>query len=65
MKTVAKNIAPTLAQEVVLLRSYVIGVMGKDREGEYRSSFVARTLRSLDSAAFEFKNTRDFLVRVR
>lgn len=65
METVAKDSVSNLAQEVALLRSYVIGAVGKDREGEYRPAFVARTLRSLGGASFEFKNARDFLARIR
>ena len=65
METTTKRFTPTLAQEVALLRSAVIGLVGKDLEGEYRPAFVARTLASLGDAAFDFSGSRKFLARIR
>lgn len=31
-----------LSQEVVMLRSFIIGIAGRDPEGEYRPEFVKR-----------------------
>lgn len=36
-----------LEKEIELLRSFVIGLAGRDREGQYRPSFVKRILKSL------------------
>jgi hypothetical protein len=46
METATKRFTPTLAQEVALLRSSVIGLVGKDSEGKYRPEFVRATLRA-------------------
>ncbi|MBI4088513.1 hypothetical protein HY415_00225 [Candidatus Kaiserbacteria bacterium] len=64
METTAKRFVPTLAQEVALLRSSVIGLIGKDSEGEYRPEFVADTLKALNDATFNFSSPRDFLARI-
>ena len=37
----------TLREEVKLLRSALIGVIGKDREGNYRTAFVREMLGDL------------------
>ena len=64
METATKKFSPTLTQEVALLRSSVIGLIGKDPEGEYRPAFVAQTLASLNDMAFYFSGPRDFLERI-
>ncbi len=65
METATKRFASTLAQEVALLRSSVIGLIGKDSEGEYRPEFVADTLDTLDGATFIFSTPGDFLARIK
>ena len=37
----------TLQQEIKLLRSAVIGLVGEDKEGAYRPSFVKSTLATI------------------
>lgn len=51
-----------IKKEVALLRSYVIGVAGKDSEGNYRPEFVRRIFQNLsDKPRFVFKNPSSFL----
>jgi hypothetical protein len=60
----ASNLS-SLKKEVHLLRSFVIGIAGKDPEGEYRPEFVERVLRSLEEAPrYEFTNGASFLARL-
>lgn len=40
-KTITKQLN-SLSQEVTMLRSFIIGIAGKDPEGEYRPEFVKR-----------------------
>lgn len=56
----------TLADEVSLLRSFVIGVTGTDDEGAYRPEFVEEILRTSVSATphREFMGAGDFLRHV-
>ncbi len=51
-----------LKQEVELLRSLVISVVGKDKEGEYRPEFVKRILKSARSKPkYTYKDSKTFL----
>ena len=59
--TQEKNVAE-LQKEVKLLRSFVIGFVGKDREGEYRPEFVRKILQAVtDKATHTFQNSQSFL----
>jgi uncharacterized membrane protein len=52
----------TLQQEVALLRSAVIGLVGKDPEGEYRPEFVRSTFAALrERATKQFESPEQFL----
>ena len=52
----------TLKKEVRLLRSFVIGIAGKDSEGEYRAEFVERILKAASKGATKtFKDSQSFL----
>lgn len=54
-----------LQKEVKTLRSFVIGSIAKDKEGEYRPEFVKRVLRaSKDKTRFLFKGKKDFLEQI-
>ena len=54
-----------LAQEVSTLRSFVIGLAGKDSEGEYRPEFVEKVLKSsADKPTGTFRNANEFLVKL-
>lgn len=56
----------TLQKEVKLLRSFMIGVTGKDPEGAYHSSYVKKISRALDDEPrYEFKDAKTFLEHVR
>lgn len=53
-----------LTQQVVMLRSVVIGVIGeKDREGKYKPEFVDHMLKlaSQKQIGVKFTNSADFL----
>ena len=55
----------TLREEVKLLRSFLIGIAGKDKEGNYRQEFVRRVLKSAqEKERFVFKNKVAFLSRL-
>jgi len=52
----------TLEKEVELLRSFVIGIAGKDKEGNYKPEFVDRIFSALrDKPEFKFRNSKSFL----
>lgn len=54
-----------LKGEMKIFRSLIIGLLGKDREGEYRSEFVKKILRlSKKRAGFAFKNAESFLKQI-
>ncbi len=52
-----------LQKEVELLRSFVIGHLGKDSEGEYRPEFIKRILKASadDKVGHVFKDKESFL----
>ena len=55
----------TLKQEVTLLRSAVIGLVAKDREGQYRPEFVAEMFSSTKrTPTATFKNSEQFLAEI-
>lgn len=65
MATETNNRIIHLGKEVELLRSLVIGVLGKDKEGNYRSEFVEKILRAIrGKALYSFKNEKSFLKRL-
>ncbi|MDP3645590.1 MAG: hypothetical protein Q8R25_00685 [bacterium] len=52
----------TLQQEVTLLRSAVISIVGKDPEGEYRPEFVESTFAAMrEKATKRFESPKQFL----
>ena len=52
----------TLKQEVELLRSAVIGIIGKDPEGEYQPEFVKSTFEALKrKPTRRFVSSKQFL----
>lgn len=61
MITVTTNIK-TLQKEMILLRSFLIGVAGRDREGAYRPEFVERILAAMnDRPIYRFSSAKTFL----
>lgn len=63
-KTVAK-LVNNLRKEVKTLRSLVISVIEKDKEGEYRSAFVKSVLKATErKPAAIFKNSKAFLKKL-
>ncbi|MBI4253102.1 hypothetical protein HY623_02925 [Candidatus Uhrbacteria bacterium] len=52
----------TLKKEMTLLRSFLIGVAGKDGEGIYRPEFVNRVFVAMnDQPTYRFSNAKTFL----
>jgi len=59
------NRKSNLKEEVRALRSFIIGVLGRDREGEYKPEFVRKVLKAArERAIFTFKNKRAFLKQI-
>ncbi|MBI2609885.1 hypothetical protein HYW53_01785 [Candidatus Giovannonibacteria bacterium] len=55
-----------LKAEVRRLRSFVIGIAGKDSEGEYQPEFVEEMLKaSKEKPAHKFKGRKAFLGELR
>jgi len=51
-----------LRREVNLLRSFVIGMIKKDKEGKYRQKFVKEVLRALrEKTGYTFEDKKSFL----
>lgn len=64
-KTVTK-IVNNLSNEVRVLRSLVISVIGKDNEGEYRPAFIKSVLKAAGQKSTErFTNPKDFLKKLK
>lgn len=64
-KTIEKLIR-NLSREVVTLRSFVISVIWKDKEGTYKPSFVKSVLKKAkDEPAIHFTNGKDFLSQLK
>jgi hypothetical protein len=56
------NRRSNLKEEMKAFRSFVIGVLGKDQEGEYKPEFIRKVLKAArEKAIFTFKNKKDFL----
>lgn len=55
----------TIKQELIMLRSAVAGLIGKDKEGNYRPDFVVEMLSSASRKPTKtFSNPDDFLKQV-
>lgn len=51
-----------LEKEIQLLRSFLIGVAGKDKEGNYKPEFVKKILRTnQEEGKFIFRDKKSFL----
>ncbi|MEK7595459.1 MAG: hypothetical protein AAB443_02635 [Patescibacteria group bacterium] len=54
-----------IEQELILLKSFIIGLAGKDNEGAYRQEFVKKTLESLsETPKREFSDSKSFLRQI-
>lgn len=54
-----------LQKEVELLRSFVIGHMGRDPEGEYKPEFVKRILEAVNEKPEFVFDKKTFLKKIR
>lgn len=55
----------TLQKEVKLLRSFMIGVAGTDKEGAYRPEFVKSILSSVnENPTHTFRDAKSFLAHL-
>ncbi|OGZ33875.1 MAG: hypothetical protein A3I88_01150 [Candidatus Portnoybacteria bacterium RIFCSPLOWO2_12_FULL_39_9] len=51
-----------LQKEIEFLRSLIIGLIGKEKEGEYKPEFVEKVLKaSREKATYSFKDKKAFL----
>lgn len=65
-KTLKKLNRTNLREEIKALRSFIIGILGKDPEGEYKPEFVRKVLKaSREKASFTFKDKKEFLKKIR
>jgi len=54
-----------LQKEIKLLRSFVIGILGRDKEGKYNSEFVKKILKSSqEKPKYTFKDRNSFLKQI-
>ncbi|MEA3295619.1 MAG: hypothetical protein U9Q27_00540 [Patescibacteria group bacterium] len=54
-----------LKKEISLLRSFIIGIAGKDKEGGYNSEFVKKIFQSIrEKPKYTFKNKNSFLSQI-
>lgn len=55
-----------LRMEVNLLKSFIIGIAGKDSEGEYKPQFVKKILRATrEKTRYRFAGAKSFLEQLR
>ncbi len=55
-----------LQKETEILRSFVVGMAGRDEEGEYRPEFVKRVLNSIkDDEIFELTGKECFFKKLK
>ena len=54
-----------LEKEVTLPKSFIIGYLGKDPEGEYKPEFVKRVLRAAKEKPIYTYNPKTFLRQIR
>lgn len=65
MSKVINNSKINIAQELMLLRSAVIGLISKDPEGEYRPEFVEKVLRATkEKTRHTFTTKEKFLKQI-
>ena len=54
-----------LKKEMAILRSFLIGTIAKDKEGEYEPETIKKILRlSKEKAEFTFKDAKSFLEQI-
>ena len=54
-----------LQKELKVLRSFVIGCLGKDKEGEYHTDFVKKIIKAnSEDASLIFKDKYSFLKKI-
>jgi len=55
-----------LIKEIKALRSFLIGILGKDKEGDYRPEFVHKVLKAArKKPTFIFKGKKAFLQQIK
>ena len=53
--------SPSLKEEIKALRSFVIGALGKDQEGEYKPELIRKVLKAArEKTVFTFKSKKAF-----
>ena len=60
------NQLENLQKELKNLRSFVIGIAGKDKEGQYKPSFIKKILRAGSKEAnYVFEDEKSFIGHIR
>lgn len=55
-----------IEQDLAAVRSFIIGLAGRDKEGEYHPEFVRRVLQaSQKKPTYKFTNAKNFLEQLR
>lgn len=66
VKTTTHTRIRELQQQVALLRSFIIGAVGRDSEGEYRPEFVERIFQAMqEPATHTFRDAGSFLTQLK
>lgn len=66
IKALKNNKIDLILEEVALLKSAIIGWIGKDKEGEYKQKFVDNVLQSSeDNQIFKYTDKKSFLERLK
>jgi hypothetical protein len=56
----------SLKEEIKSFRSFIIGTLGKDQEGEYKPEFIHKALQAArEKTKFIFKNRKFFLKQIK
>ena len=60
------NELANLKQKLEIISSLLIGLVGRDKEGEYRPEFVRNILKAVgEKTHFSFKNKKTFLSQMK
>lgn len=65
MSSLSRISSTRLTQEIQLLKSFMIGIAGKDKEGVYRPEFAQRILKALrEKPKHTFRDANEFLKKL-
>lgn len=56
----------SLQREINMLRSFIVGAIGQDKEGKYNPEFIKKTLKiNKERARHSFKDKNSFLAKIK